>query len=115
MTAEIVPWDEGRQLCIDDGAEIGVLATQEEFEQVIGYFNESEPESFWMGGVYDHLTDTWSWITGEPWVFHLIPNGAVSFEGHHIAIERRAWSPARTWSLLDPLSYSKQVLCELDL
>ena len=113
MTSEIVPWDEGRQLCIDDGAEIGVLATQEEFEQVIGYFNESEPESFWMGGVYDHLTDTWSWITGEPWVFHRIPDVSV-IEGMYAAIDRLAWSPQRDWTPTDPQYYSKQVLCEQD-
>ena len=65
-------WEEAKLACEARGGTLAVITSEEEFNRVCAYANQSGLTSLWIGGRVDSLEDSWGtgcWVTGEEWTF----------------------------------------------
>ena len=65
-------WEDARRACEARGGTLAVITSEEEFNRICAYANQSGLTSLWIGGRVDSMADNWgtgSWVTGEAWTF----------------------------------------------
>lgn len=72
VIAADVSWQEARQACEARGGSLVVITSEEEYNRVCAYANQSGLSYIWLGGCISSAGEEWgngSWITGEDWTY----------------------------------------------